>query len=139
MDKEHPEIKEEHDILVSKKLYQPDYDTEHLFAFIVDKKMNTNQLIFNIINFNLDNFDKLGLRVDISDLNPRQNLVLVKTFHDKNEAMAYLNAVRSSETLLKDIPGAEITPIIISSGNLSILKSDKSADLYFKFFTENYR
>ena len=64
MDKEHPEIKEEHDIIVSKKLYQPDFDTEHLFAFIVDKKMNTNQLIFNIINFNLDNFDKLGLRVE---------------------------------------------------------------------------
>jgi hypothetical protein len=77
--------------------------------------------------------------VDISDLNPRQNLVLVKTFLDKNEAMVYLNAVRSSETLLKDIPGAEITPIIISSGNLGILKSDKSADLYLKFFTENYR
>jgi len=77
--------------------------------------------------------------VDISELNPRQNLVLVKTFHDKNAAMDYFNAVRSSETLLKDIPGEEITPIIISSGNLNILKSDKSADLYLKFFTENYR
>lgn len=139
MDQEHPEIKEEHDIIVSRKLYQPDFDTEHLFGFLVDKKMNTNQLIFNIINFNLDNFDKLGLRVDILELNPRQNLVLVKMFHDKKEAMAYLNAVRSSETLLKDIPGADITPIVISSGNLDILKSDKSADLYLKFFTENYR
>jgi tetratricopeptide (TPR) repeat protein len=139
MDKEHPEIKEEHDIIVSKKLYQPDFNTEHLFAFLVDKKMNTNQLIFNIINFNLDNFDKLGLRVEITDLNPKQNLVLVKTFHDKNEAMAYLNAVRSSETLLKDIPREDITPVIISSGNLNILKSDKSADLYLKFFNENYR
>jgi outer membrane protein assembly factor BamD (BamD/ComL family) len=139
MDKEHPEIKEEQDIIVSRKLYQPDFSTEHLFAFLVDKKMNTNQLIFNIINFNLDNFDKLGLRVDITELNPRQNLVLVKAFRDKTEAMAYLNAVRSSETLLKDTPGAEITPIVISSGNLGILKSDKSADLYLKFFTENYR
>jgi len=139
MDKEHPEIKEAHDIIVSKKLYQADFDTDHLFAFLVDKKMNSNQLIFNIINFNLDNFDKLGLRVDISDLNPRQNLILVKSFRDKNEAMAYLNAIRSSETLLKDIPGEEITPIIISSGNLNILKTDKSADLYLKFFTENYR
>jgi outer membrane protein assembly factor BamD (BamD/ComL family) len=139
MDKEHPEIKEEHDILVSKKLYQPDFETEHLFAFIIDKKMNTNQLIFNIINFNLDNFDKLGLRVDVSDLNPRQSLIVVKTFENKNEAMAYHTAVRSADTLLKDIPGTEITPIIISTGNFSILKSDKSADLYLKFFTENYR
>lgn len=139
MDREHPEIKEEHDILVSKKLYQPDFETEHLFAFIVDKKMNTNQLIFNIINFNLDNFDKLGLKVDITDLNPRQSLIVVKTFKDKNEAMAYLVAVRSTESLLTDIPGANVTPIIISSGNFTILKSDKSADLYLKFFTENYR
>ncbi len=139
MDREHPEMKEEHDIIVSKKLYQPDFSTEHLFAFIVDKKMNTNQLIFNLINFNLDNFDKLGLHLETYELNPGQSLILVKTFHDKNEAMAYLNAVRSSETLLKDIPGAEITPIIISTGNLDILKSDKSSDLYLKFFTENYR
>ncbi len=73
------------------------------------------------------------------DLNPAQSLILVKTFHDKKEAMAYLDAVRSSDSLLKDIPGEQITPIIISSGNLNILKSDKSADLYLKFFTENYR
>jgi hypothetical protein len=139
MDKAHPEIKEAQDIVISQKLYQPDFATEHLFAYIVDKKMNTNQLIFNIINFNLDNFDKLGLRVDVSDLNPKQNLVLVKSFHDKTEAMTYLNAIRASESVLKDIPGTPLTPMVISVGNFNVLKSDKSADLYMKFFNENYR
>ena len=46
----------------------------------MDKKINTNQLIFNIINFNLDNFDKLNLIVEIINLNTTQNLILVKTF-----------------------------------------------------------
>ena len=138
MDKEHPEIKEAQDIIISRKIYQVNFDSEHMFAFIVDKKSNINQLIFNIINFNLDNFDKLSLRAEITDLNTLQNLVLVKPFPDKDLVMQYLNAIRSSPIILKDIPGTTLIPIAISVENFNILKTEKSADLYLKFFHENY-
>jgi hypothetical protein len=138
MDKEHPEIKEAQDLIISQKLYQLNPDSEHLFSYLVDKKTNINQLIFNIINFNLDNFDKLNLLAEVADLNPRQNLVVVKPFPDGDAVMKYLNTIRASETIAKDMPGISLIPFVISVENYNILKTNKSADLYLKFFNENY-
>jgi len=139
MDKEHPEIREAHDIQVSRKMFRPDMDTEHQFVFLVKKGANTNQLIFNIINFNLDNFDKLNLKIDAIDLNPKQTMVYIRPFKNGTDAMAYLKAINSSDAILKDITDKNVIPMVISLNNLSILKAEKSADLYLKFFAENYR
>ncbi len=139
MDKEHPEIKAALDKVTSAKLFQINPDTVHLFFYLVDKKTNVNQLIFNLINFNLDNFDKLNLLAEIVDLNPRQNLVVVKPFRNKETAMKYLNTIRSSDAVLKDIPDLSPTPYTISVENYDLLKTNKSADLYIPFFIENYQ
>ncbi len=139
MDKDHPEIKEAHDIQESRKMYMLDPNTEHLFVFLVDKSLNKNQLIFNIINFNLDNFDKLNLRVDAVDLNTKQTLVLVKPFHDATQAMAYYNAIRTSADVMKDLSGQSVSSMVITNNNLGTMRMEKSADLYLKFFSENYR
>jgi hypothetical protein len=103
-----------------------------------DKKISTNQLVFNIVNFNLDNFDSLDLRVEIMELNPLQNLVVVMPFRDKTAVMPYLNAIRTSEAIKKDIPGYAFVPFVISAENLAILREDKSATRYMIFFNENY-
>jgi tetratricopeptide (TPR) repeat protein len=138
MDQEHPEFKEAEEVILSKKLYQKGFDTEHVFAFLVDKKLNTNQLVFNIINFNLDNFDKLNLKVDIIELNQLQKLVIVKSFPDKLKAMEYLNLISTSEAVYKDMPKVSLTPIAISIENLNTLKEDKVSERYLKFYNENY-
>lgn len=138
MDREHPEMKEAEEIKISRKLYRISATEPHLFAYVLDKKINTNQLIFNIINFNLDHFDHLNLRVDLTDLNTTQNLILVKPFPNQQEVMQYLNAIRTSETIFKDMPEVSLLPVIISEENLNTLKEDKSIDRYLKFFNENY-
>lgn len=138
MDKEHPEMKEAEEIILSKKLYQFSPDQPHLFAYVLPRKINVNQLIFNIINFNLDHFDPLNLRVDRIDLNDTQQLILIKPFPGKEEAMTYAEAIHSSSSLLNDMAGIEPLPMAISEPNLSILKEDKSVDRYLKFFNENY-
>jgi hypothetical protein len=125
--------------MLSKKLYQPADDKPHVFAYVIDKKINANQLVFNIINFNLDHFDQLNLRVDINELNNTQNLILVKPFPNKQEVMQYLNAIRVSDAILKDMPGISLLSIAISDGNYTTLKEDKSVDRYLKFFNETYR
>jgi hypothetical protein len=139
MDKEHPEIKEAEEIKQSKILYRYSASEPHVFAYVLDKKINTNQLIFNIINFNLDNFDKLNLRVDIADLNSSYNLILVKPFTNQQQVMQYLNTIRYSEAVFKDMPELQLIPLAISEGNLNALKEDKSVDRYLMFFNENYR
>jgi tetratricopeptide (TPR) repeat protein len=138
MDKEHPEIKEAEEIKQSKILYRYSAAEPHVFAYVLDKKINTNQLIFNIINFNLDHFDELNLRVDIADLNSSQNLILVKPFPNQQQVMQYLDTIRSSEEVFKDMPELQLIPLAISEGNLNALKEDKSVDRYLMFFNENY-
>lgn len=139
MDKEHPEFKEAEELKISQKLYQLSPDTTHYFAFVLDKKINTNQLVFNIINFNLDAFDKLNLIVEVVDLNNTQSLITIKTFDDREQVMQYLSTISSSEVIYKDIPGIQLIPFAISLPNLKTLLEDKSADRYLKFYNEHYQ
>jgi TolA-binding protein len=139
MDQEHPELKEAEEVKLSQQIYQPTPDLPHYFIFAVDKKTNTNQLIFNIINYNLDHCDSLNLIVEMVNLNTTQNLITVKTFKNQGQVMPYLNSVRTSEEVIKDLPGAIMIPMAISVYNLKALKEDKSVDRYLKFYNENYR
>jgi tetratricopeptide (TPR) repeat protein len=139
MDKEHPEYKEAEEIIISQRLYQPPSDSLHFFAFALDKKINTNQLVFNIINFNLDHFDNLNLIVEIINVNTTQNLILVKSFSNQQLAMQYLTVIRSSDEIFKDMPEVALIPMVISLPNLKTLQEDKSVDRYLKFYNENYR
>jgi tetratricopeptide (TPR) repeat protein len=138
MDKEHPEMKEAEEILISKKLYTPSADSPHVFAYVLNKKINTNQLVFNIINFNLDHYDELNLLVEITDLNTTQNLIIIKPFHNQSDAMQYLKTIQSSDVILIDMPEISLLPFVVSESNLNTLKEDKSVDRYLKFFNEYY-
>jgi tetratricopeptide (TPR) repeat protein len=138
MDMEHPEIREAVDVAASREMFTSDFDADHVCGLVVDKKTNVNQLIFNIINFNLDQFDKLNLRVDITDWSSTQNLVVVKPFKHSKEAMEYLTTLTAFEGITRDIAEIRFTPLVISIGNLNTVKSEKSSDLYMKFYKENY-
>jgi tetratricopeptide (TPR) repeat protein len=138
MDQEHPEIREAVDLVASREMFRPEPDAEHVFGYVTDKKSNVNQLVFNIINFNLDNFDKLSLRVDITEWSTTENLIVVKPFRNGKAATDYLAAITAFEDIRKDIPEIRITPLVISTGNLNRVKTEKSSDLYLKFYKENY-
>jgi tetratricopeptide (TPR) repeat protein len=139
IDNERPEFREAEEKILSEKLYQKDFENEHYFAFIVNKKINTNQLVFNIINFNLDLFDNQNLRVEITDINTAENLVIVKSFRDKPDVLKYIEAITTSDQIEKDMPEITLIPIAISAVNLITLKEDKSTGRYLKFYAENYR
>lgn len=139
LDIEHPEIKIVEETKLSQKLYQASPEIPHLFAFILNKNIDANQLVFNIINFNLDHFDNLNLRVEIMNLNATQNLILVKSFLNKQQVMEYLNNIRVSDAIFKDMPVVVMTPIAVSETNLQTLLEDKSVDRYLIFFNEYYQ
>jgi tetratricopeptide (TPR) repeat protein len=139
MDKEHPELKEAEEIKKSEILYQElPGDSLQYFLFVVDKKLNTNQLVFNVINFNLDQFDDLGLMVEIVNLDDEQNMIRVKTFRNKQLALKYMKSIKASMSVFKDIPASDsIIPVVISEQNFKTLQEDKSISRYLKFFNEH--
>ena len=139
MDQEHPEIKEAEETRISKELYSFTPVSKHHFIFALNKQVNTNQFIFNIINYNLDNHDSLNLIVEVIHLNNTHNLVSVKTFLDQQQAVQYLNGISVSEAIRKDMPDITMIPFVISDRNLATLREDKSVDRYLKFYNETYR
>lgn len=138
MDHEHPEIKEAEETRISQELYSYSPVSKHLFMFALDKRINTNQFVFNIINYNLDQYDSLNLIVEVISIDNR-NLVSVKTFRNQAQAMKYLDGISSAKEILKDMPEINPVPFVISDRNLEILRKDKSVDRYLKFFKEKYR
>ncbi len=138
LDKEHPDIKEEEEKEIAIALYEYSENTEHFFAFVLNKGINANQLMFNIINFNLDNFDDLNLKVESSELNSSQDIITVISFKNKAQALNYYNKASSNDSIFKDVNKEGLSKMVISAGNLNILKTDKSADRYLKFFNEYY-
>jgi tetratricopeptide (TPR) repeat protein len=138
LDKEHPDIKEEEEKEIAITLYDFSENTEHFFALVLNKGTNINQLMFNIINFNLDNFDDLNLKVESSELNSTQDIITVISFKNKAEALNYYNKTSSDDSIFKDVNKEGILKMVISKSNLNVLKEDKSAGRYLKFFNEYY-
>ena len=133
-----PEIKEEKEKEIALQLYQPAANTVHYFVFVVPRRININQFIFNIINFNLDNFDEMNLRVENVELNGSHSLIVIKPFKDKNLSMDYYRKIMTEKEIYKDIDIENLDSFVITAGNLDILQKDKSTDRYLKFFSENY-
>lgn len=139
MDKDHPEIRAAEEKKKSEELYRFSPPARHHFMLALTKQHNANQLVFNIINYNLDHADSLNLIVEIININNRQNLVSVKTFRDLDQAVDYMNTIMHSKEISKDMPGFNAIPFVISERNLVTLRQDKSVERYLSFYNEHYR
>ena len=134
----HPDIKEEEEKEIAIALYEHLENTEHLFALVLNKGINANQLMFNIINFNLDNFDELNLKVESTELNTNQDIITVISLKNKAESLNYYNRISSDNSIFKDVDREGVVKMVISRNNLDILKTDQSVNRYLKFFQEYY-
>jgi tetratricopeptide (TPR) repeat protein len=138
IEKERPQVKEEEEMKIALELYKRTDNAIHYFVYVIPKKQNINQLIFNIINFNLDYFDDLNLRVESVELNSSHTLILVKSFEGSKQVMPYYNKITKEDSIYKDVDPENVTGFVISDPNLKILQTDKSVDRYLKFFEESY-
>ncbi len=139
MDKDHPEFREAEEIRISQELYRYIPGAKHHFIFALNKRINANQLVFNIINYNLDHNDSLNLIVEVINLSNTHNLVSVKTFRNQVQVTSYLKNILAADEIRKDIPDFNAIPFVISDRNLVTLRQDKSVDRYLKFYNENYK
>ncbi|MBA7526732.1 hypothetical protein ES705_18902 [subsurface metagenome] len=133
-----PKIIEMQNREMAKKLFIESFEEEHYFAYIVPSITNVNQLIFNIINFNLDYFDELKLEVKKVNLDSRNNLCLVRKFKDSEEAISYLKQIIMDKNIFVDVEIEEFIPVVISQTNFKAFTGSGKAEQYILFFKDNY-
>lgn len=133
-----PEAAMEQQVMAAKEIYSADLNQAHLVAIAVPKRTNTNQLMFNIINFNIDNFERADLKV-IKVESGNHVLLVVNLFANSNKALEYYRKALATDDIWRDVnkSGSEI--FIISQTNFESLKKAPGIDSYLVFFREQYK
>jgi len=134
-----PNIYEIQQQVISRELYSAKPYELHYFAYIVPSNAGVNQLVFNIINYNIDNFSDLNLEVTKSTLNPQTNICLVSKFPNGEDAMKYYRSITANDSIFNDVGVSHAEAIIISQSNYTILNQNQKPEQYLYFFKENYK
>ena len=117
-------------------IYAP--DIQHYFVLILPNgKGNSNKIKMSVSNFNKNSFSAKNLKTSSSFLDLDNQLVLVKSFSNKKEAMDYYIAFKVNKKELKSI-NKELTYFVISAKNYASFFIEKNIDEYLSFFEKNY-
>ena len=138
MDNRHPEMKRVEEEKKAEEIFMYDPGRPHQVAFVIPKAANMNQLIFNLINYNLDNYSKISLNVAGEPLGKDNMLITVKSFGNATDAINYLGNALASASLLKDVNAPSPVTFVISEGNLLKMKSLNSSDNYLLFYKKYF-
>ena len=132
-------LKQEEEKQIAKEIFFINEDQEHLFVLALESTdTDINQIIFDIINFNLDNFMNTTFKTEGELLDDGLQIISVRSFENKATASEYFRLINSNTDVFKTIEGMEYGLFIISLDNFEIFKQNKSASTYLKFFEENY-
>lgn len=112
---------------------------EQIYIAVIPKKSDINQLKFNLVSFNVDNFINLDLEVSNLPFNEFFELIKVEKFKDTKEAMEYYRTLSKQADIWGTLKPEEYSMFIISNENLTIFLTDKSIVDYLKFFRSTYK
>ena len=118
--------------------YKFDPALKHYFVLVIPAgKANTNEVSNTISNFNASSFPKKNLNTSTSILNSDLQLIMVKAFKNKAEAMDYYGAFKVNKTQVKPMNEA-FEYFVISNKNFGALYVEKSTGEYISFFEKMY-
>ncbi len=139
INKVHPEVKEAVEAAKARQLFAYSNKVMYYVAIVVNSKQgDANQLVFNLINYNLDNYPKKEYNVNSELLDNGYSIVTVKTFQKEADAMDYYRALLGNQDIMEDVNTDDFRKFIISTVNYDILIKNDALDEYLQFFKDNY-
>jgi hypothetical protein len=137
---EFPEIKEAAQAQEAEALYTAyDPEQEHHVMIALHSSENVNQVSFDLLNFNLDNFNQYDLNIERIELTDSYNLLVIKTFTNADAASRYLQVIKeNSEQILTGINTNQYRMMLVSLDNFVILSQEKQFNPYYLFYLKYY-
>lgn len=137
--KEKPQIQVVEDTRIAESIYIADRRQPHYVLIIASNaSANLNQIVFDVINYNLDNFQSKNYRTEGSTEQGQYHTITVSIFKDAAEANEYLVSFNAAG-IIRDSNEAQLSVYIISRDNLTKFRTDKSPDRYRIFYEMNYK
>lgn len=116
-----------------------DSDGEHVFVVLVPKKANINQIKFNVISFNVDEFIEADLNVTNQPFSDFVEMIVCTGLKDKKTAVKYYNLISKRAKVFAGLDKTEYQYFVISIDNFARFIGDKSIPDYLRFFKEKYK
>jgi tetratricopeptide (TPR) repeat protein len=138
LNKKIPELKVEEDKQIASEIFVADSTSQHVFTLVVmDASVNLNQVIFDVISFNVDNYTNKNYRTEGVLIDDKYLMITVSGFRDIPSAMEYYRSFRPDK-IVRNPSGSPIITFIIGKKNLETLGKDKNPERYRLFFNEKY-
>ncbi len=94
---------------------------------------------FDLLNYNLDNFNEYDLQIERMELNDGYLMIVVQLFTNADGAGRYLDVIReNSFSILAGIPETSYRMMIISQDNFTVLSGEKVHNPYYLFYLNHY-
>jgi tetratricopeptide (TPR) repeat protein len=138
IDGKDPELKRAEQIEHAEALYTYSEEGPYYFVWVIQSNEDINQLTFDILNFNLDNFPNSKLEVIRNSLNDSRTMLLVRQFPEMEQAQGYYRSfLMNPEATIKNSKYEHFS-FIITEKNYFILEQDRKVEDYLEFFKKEY-
>jgi tetratricopeptide (TPR) repeat protein len=137
IDGKDPAMKQADQVERAKSIYTHDTSGTFYFGWAVQAKEDINQLSFDLLNFNLDNYPNTKLEFVRNNINDGYVILVIKSFPDLANVQKYYRSFLMDANTMKNAK-QENTPFIISESNYAILDADKKVEDYIEFFKTAY-
>lgn len=136
--KEIPAIKIAEDTRIAEEIYHADTLQPHYVIMIAaNPRANMNQMVFDVINYNLDNYSGNNYRTEGTAVDGSYILITTGPFENAAEAAEWLRAFSPPEQI-REAASASLTIYLISRDNLLKFKEDKDRNRYAIFYGKEY-
>ncbi len=122
-----------------KEAFTMNEDMLHFFAVVFDEQVaDVNRIRSGVSDFHLEYYSRKGLDVNNTLLPGKVNMLIVKSFEDKTQAMEYYRTFEKHAGVLETLKGKGFKMFVISRDNFQILFRSQRLEDYTQFFGEQY-
>ncbi len=135
-----PVIKQADEARVAEEIYSDfDPDQEHYFLLALQSGENVNQVSFDLLNYNLDNFNEYNLEIERLELTDGFYMLVVQLFTNADGAGRYMEVIRAKGSqILSGVQESNYRMMIISKDNYATLSREKVQNPYYLFYLKHY-
>jgi tetratricopeptide (TPR) repeat protein len=118
--------------------YEEDMFHYYVIAFSNEAHVDVSRLIYDIANYNLDYYTSTDFDIESVNLNPKTQMVVVRSIPDKVEGLIYFRSIIRKRPVFQALKGIEYMNFVASSINYRRIIEDKDYLDYLRFFMKNY-
>ncbi len=139
LDDDYAEAVQFAEVVPETDIYMDDQEGEHYFVVIVDNNQDIiNRMVFNIVNFNVDNFARFDLNVSSESFTRNYHILRVEGLPDLPVSMDYFKRFSASEDVYAETGRTDFPLFVISNDNYGIFMKDRNIASYLNFFEDEY-